>query len=44
MNQRKKTTEWPKGFEADIRSREFTDIKDLMHEKRPHQTRRSLCF
>jgi len=34
MNRKKKTTEWPDGFEADIRVREFTDI-GVRHHRRP---------
>jgi hypothetical protein len=30
MRGRKKTTEWPEGFEAYIRCRQFTDVEELL--------------
>jgi hypothetical protein len=30
MNRRKRTTDWPEGFEAYIRGRIFTDVEELL--------------
>ena len=30
MFRRKKTTEWPKGFETYIQGRRFTDVEELL--------------